>query len=68
MKFRHLHSYPKVFNTQGNLKTFPFRSPIRLNFWNGFWVSMGLYFLVAAFQHWNYSKFTRSDFFKKDVN
>jgi hypothetical protein len=68
MKLRHLHAYPKVFNTQGNLKAFPFRRPIKLNFWNTFWVSMAFYFLSAAFYHWNYSKFTKKDFFLKDVN
>jgi len=29
---------------------------------------MAFYFLSAAFYHWNYSKFTKKDFFLKDVN
>lgn len=64
---RHLHTYPKVFNTQGNLKAFPLRSPPRYNFWNVFWASIALYYLEDVHRHWTYTKYAKSEFFSKDV-
>ena len=64
---RHLHTYPKVFNTQGNLKAFPLRSPPRYNFWNAFWASVALFYLQDVYRHWTYTKYAKNDFFRKDV-
>jgi hypothetical protein len=67
MAFRQLHSYPKVFNDQGNLKAFPFRSPLRVSFKHTFWISMGLYFLVEEYREWTFSQYCHSQFFQQDV-
>ncbi len=65
---RELHSYPKVFNTQGNLKAFPLRRPLAYSLWNAFWASLALYYIFDAHRHWTYTKYARSHFFQADVS
>lgn len=68
MAYRQLHTYPKSFNDQASLKTFPFRRPLRMNYWNVGVISLSLYLLIQSFQYWSKYRYSESEFFKKDVN
>jgi hypothetical protein len=65
----HLNSYPKVFNPFGNLKAFPLRRPVVLgSFWSYCWTTMAIAFIFEGYREWTFEKYTKGDFFKKDVS
>ena len=67
MRHLHLHSYPKVFNSEGFLKALPLRHPLRANFFNAFWVGTAIIFLLDAYREWTFTQYCPNDFFKRDV-
>lgn len=62
----HLHTYPKVFNKNGNLKALPLRSPISANYFNIFWIVLGMGCLCDAFITWS-RQYAPNTFLYKDV-
>lgn len=56
----HLHTYPKIFNRKGNLKAFPFRRPLTINYWYMFLASTAILWGTVYYQEWIFSIYTKS--------
>lgn len=50
MSHLHLHSYPKTFNRWANLRAFPIRTPLRINYTFITVCGMGIFTAIELFE------------------